>query len=163
MQRGHLRSRLLRIDCRFIALNQVFVKGVLHIRKDLPTIQPTTVRFVLGEQYLRLTRANQPALPILPVLQLGTDASWRASHNSRRRTPWIPAPRPRIAKPQRWQQMQSRGVRPTIHGSDTNQDIFYVSLRVLHKNIEVSIFREHPRIKELEFRLILPAPAVLLN
>jgi len=49
MPRGHLGSHLLRIERSLVAPNQVFVKGVLHIREVRATVSRDG-RLVFGEQ-----------------------------------------------------------------------------------------------------------------
>src|SRR5216684_2944653 len=101
------------------------MKGVLHVRPVLPTIQSLIVRFVFGEQQPRLAGAKQPSFAILPMIQFGAQASWHA-------------------------------------GSNANQDIFDIGLRVFHKYVKVAVLLEHSGIEQLKFRLLLaPAPIFL--
>src|SRR5216684_2723598 len=138
------------------------MKGVLHVRPVLPTIQSLIVRFVFGEQQPRLAGAKQPSFAILPMIQFGAQASWHAGSNSHRGTARVLTPRPGIAKPQGRQQVQLSALRPAIYRGDANQDIFDIGLRVFHKYVKVAVLLEHSGIEQLKFRLLLaPAPIFL--
>src|SRR5713226_8090508 len=73
--RRYFRADLLRVYGRLVPMNDVLVERIFHIRGSVsPAKDPGVVRFVLGEEQFGLARADQPALAVLPVLQLRADA-----------------------------------------------------------------------------------------
>ena len=106
--RGHFCPRLVRVDGGFVAANQVLVKRVLHIRRTVPAVEkPGNVSLVFGEEQLRLACAEKPAFAVLPMFNLGAQASGNAGGFLHAGSTQIPAPGPRVAKPQRRQDMQA--------------------------------------------------------
>ena len=73
------------------------------------------------------------------------------------------APNPRIAKPQRRQQVQHRLLAGLITDGDPNQDVVVGRLGVLGVNVEIPPIVEHARVEDFEFRLIPAPPSVLLK
>src|SRR5579883_750073 len=59
--------------------------------------------------------------------------------------------------------MQRRRLGASIDGSDANQNVFDVSLRVFHKHVKVAILVKDSGVEQLEFRLFASAPAVFLD
>ena len=102
--------------------------GTHPSRTALPFFVPNSrSRFVSFsvKSSLRSAFDQQPAFAVMKFSQLeklrSRDGPWNCA--TLRRVELI-APVPAIAKPQRGQQMQSRGVRPAIPRRDAHQDIF---------------------------------------
>ena len=71
--------------------------------------------------------------------------------------------RPGIAEPERRQQIERRRLRAAIPGRDPHQNVFRRGLRVFHEHIEIAVPIEDARIDQLEFRVRLGPPAILLD
>ena len=74
----------------------------------------------------------------------------------------LPAPGPRIAEPQRRQQMQRGNFGSAINGRDSNQDFLDPSLAILDENVEIAIFLEYSGVDQFEFR-IRTRPALIFG
>ena len=61
--------------------------------------QSRIVRLILGKKQLRLTSRKEPALAVLPVLQLGGEDSVHGRRSANHRAAQIHSPGPGIAKP----------------------------------------------------------------
>ncbi len=59
--------------------------------------------------------------------------------------------------------MERGAFRPAIHGSDSDENVFDIGLRVLDKNVKITVPRKNPGIEQLEFRLATPAALALLH
>ncbi len=141
--RPQLRSSHPRIYRRFVCMNDVFVKRILHVRGAVAQIERfQRVRLVLREQKFRLPGAQQPSLSILPMLQLRAHRSGRVWRLSHRGTPQILAPTPRIPEPQRWQQVQSCRFRPAIACRDPHQNVVHIAFRVFDLHVKISVLDE---------------------
>src|SRR5262249_44078061 len=119
--------------------------------------------FVFGEEQIQAASAEQPALAILPVLQLDATAPRNASSISRHRTPQVLAPRPSVAKPELRQDMQRGGFRAAIHGCNANEDVFDVRLSIFDDEIEVAIARKYTSVEQFEFWLAAAPAAILID
>ena len=73
------------------------------------------------------------------------------------------APAPGVAQPERGQQGERRRIRTTVNNADPNRDVIRGGLRVFDEDIEIATLIKDTRINQLEFRLITPTPAVLLE
>ena len=81
-----------------------------------------------------------------------------------RRIPFaVASPRPCIAKPHRWQNVQWRRVGSAIVDGDADQQIFGLFLRVFHCDVEIPIVVEGVGIAEFEFAFIPSAAAILFH
>ena len=146
-----------------IAVDHIFVERVFHVRRAISSAEETrAVGLVFRKKQLGLAGAQEPAFPVLPVLQFDASASRNAGGFARDRTAKILAPRPSVAKPDLRQDVQRRRFRPTVHGSDSNENVFDVGLRVLHEKIEITVFRKDSRVEQFEFRLATAAALALL-
>ncbi len=68
--RGYFCSHEIRVDGRFVAMNEVFVKCVFDIRAAVLAVEEVDVIcFVFGEEQAGIVRAEEPALAVLPVLE----------------------------------------------------------------------------------------------
>src|SRR5882724_8164031 len=97
------------------------------------------------------------------MLQLDTGASRHTRPFAGHWSPQIFAPGPRVAKPELRQHMEGGAFRPAIHGSDSDENVFDIGLRVLDKNVKITVPRKNPGIEQLEFRLATPAALALLH
>ena len=66
-------------------------------------------------------------------------------------------PRPRVAEPERRQQVQGRRVRTAVVGGDEHQDVVVRRLGVLDDHIEVAILVEDARVEQLVLHVLLAA------
>ena len=64
-------------------------------------------------------------------------------------------PGPGIAEPDGRQQVEFGRIRTAIGDCDANKNIFGRRLRILDKDIEVTIVVENPRVDQLEFTVAL--------
>src|SRR5215471_6712072 len=74
-----------------------------------------------------------------------------------------PAPGPRVAEPQRRQQVQRGGVRSAVDGRDPDQNVVGLRLGVLRENIKVSIVLKYAGIQQFELRIAPAATRVLFD
>ncbi len=72
-------------------------------------------------------------------------------------------PRPRVAKPDRWQQVQRSVLRTAIAYRDLDEDVFGISFRILHYYVEVTITVKNAGIDQLKLRRKLSSSAILFN
>src|SRR5262245_14971838 len=75
----------------------------------------------------------------------------------------ILVPRPGVSKPDRGKQVQTRRFRPTICDADPNENVLAIGLRVLDKNVEISVLVKDACIQQLEFRFMLSAAPIFVN
>ena len=75
----------------------------------------------------------------------------------------MPSPAPGIAEPDRRQQIERRRLRTAVPGRDPHENVFARGFRVLHEHVEIAVAIEDARIDQLEFRVRLCPPAVLLH
>ena len=72
-------------------------------------------------------------------------------------------PRPGVAEPQRRQHVDRRGLRPGVPDGQAEQQVVRRRLRVVGGDLPVAPAVEDPRVEQLELRVELRAPAVLLD
>ncbi len=75
----------------------------------------------------------------------------------------VAAPGPRVAKPERRQQMKRRRVRPAIGDRDAHEHIIGRCFGVFGHDVEVAVLVEDAGVGELKFRFAFAAAAVLLD
>src|SRR6266576_3032764 len=93
-------------------MDEVFVKRVFDVRAAIRAVEePGAIGFVFREEQVGIAGAEQPALAILPVLQFDASGAGKAGGPSRDRAAEIFSPRPGIAKPELWQDMERGGCR----------------------------------------------------
>ncbi len=151
---GHLGSGELWIDGSLVAADDIIVESVFHVGSAAAKIENfLVIRFVLCEEKFRGAGAKEPALAVLPVLQLGAEGAWSIRGAASRGAAQVLSPGPGVAEPKRGQKMQGRGFRPTIPGGDFDENVFNVGLGVFEEDIEVAVLREDARIEQLELGL----------
>src|SRR5215470_13514188 len=62
-------------------------------------------------------------------------------------------PRPGVAKPNGWNEMDGSRFRSVIVRGDTNEDVFRGRFGVLDDDIKITVFVETTRIEELKLRI----------
>src|SRR4029077_396949 len=70
-------------------------------------------------------------------------------------------PRPAVAEPQRGQHMQLSGLGPRIADADANADVARRRLRVIRRNLPITILVEDAGVEEFELALCFAALGVL--
>src|SRR5262249_1154516 len=157
-------------------MDNVIVDAVRVVRcAILRAEQPLELRFVLGEEQFRLASlgtlgtgfTKQPARSVSLVLRLnhlGTGRSFQGSRGAQNnRAKGIAAPRPRVAEPDRGQQIKRGGFRTAVMRRDTDQDVLRRSFGGFDEQVEVRVFVEDTRVQEFQFRSFAPAAAILLE
>ncbi len=155
---------MLGVDRVFRAVHDVVVDPVLHEGGlVLAAPQPLRVGLVLREQQLRRAFAGerQPAV-VLAVdvdrpaarLRLGLPQALAARPQ---------APGPRVAKPDRREQVQRGLLGPAVEGVDADQDVVGPRLRVLREDVEVPVVVEDAGVHQLELGVAPLAATVLLE
>src|SRR5437016_2748553 len=145
-------------------MDEVFVKRVFDVRAAIRAVEePGAIGFVFREEQVGIAGAEQPALAILPVLQFDASGAGKAGGPSRDRAAEIFSPRPGIAKPELWQDMERGGFRAAIERGDANQDVFHVRFGIFDKDIEIAVAGKNSRVEQFKFRLAAAAPRVFLN
>src|SRR5262249_47770216 len=74
-----------------------------------------------------------------------------------------PAPRPRVAEPERRQKLERRRLGSAVLDGDAEEEMVRRLLRRLERDVEVGISVENAGIDELELGLVTPAPRVFLD
>src|SRR5208283_2637215 len=160
----HFCASAFRVYRGLVSMNQPFVKGILHIGSAAAIIEnPGVVGFVFGEQELRLPRAQQPAFAVLPMLQFRANGSRCVRGLADNGTPQILAPGPGIPEPQGWQEMQRRQFRPAIDRRYFYKDIFDITLRVFHEDIEITVSLKNAGVQQFKLWCVAPPPLILLQ
>ena len=72
----------------------------------------------------------------------------------------VRAPRPRVAKPQRREHVQRRGVGPAVVRGHQHEDVVVAGLGVLDHDVEVAVLVEHAGVEQLVLGLLLAAAPV---
>ena len=110
---------------------------------------------VVAEQELRgpgRLEAPRAQLALERAHALAVHAQGRAHHRV--------APRPRVAKPQRRQQVQRRRIRPAVVGGDAHQNVVVRDLGVLDDDVEVAVVVEDAGVEQLVLGVELAAAGV---
>src|SRR5262245_33010842 len=126
-------------------------------------METAQVGVVLGEEHGRITFAVESAgRSHLTVLDEHTclPASCREPESWADR---LRLPRPRVAEPERRQQMQRRGVRSSIGDRDANQQVVGGRLRVFDDDVEVAVLVEDSGVDKLELGFTPAAPLILVD
>src|SRR6266508_2354900 len=148
-------------------MDEEFVERVFDVRLWVRgREQPRDVRFVLCEEEGRLDRRAlrlEAEPPQALVLRQKRAARLARTDELSPVTLSRPAPRPRVAKPEGRQKMDRGGNGPAVRGADPDQEIVRRGLRVLDEHVEVAVFVEDAGVPDLELRVELSAPAVLLH
>ncbi len=161
---GNFCSHLIGIDGRFIAMNQIFVESVFHVRRAVSSAEKTrAVRLIFREQQFWLTGAQQPALAVLPMLQFSASAPRHGGSFSRDRAAKIPAPGPGVSKPKLRQDVQCGGFGPAIYRGDSNENVFDVGFGILDENVKIAASGKNTCVEQFKLRLTTAATLVLLQ
>ena len=82
-----------------------------------------------------------------------------AQHGFRHRA----SPRPRIAKPQRRENVDRRRFRSAVVYRDPDQDIFSGRFGVLDEHVEVTVLVEYSRVEQLVLHLVASPTSIRLD
>jgi hypothetical protein len=157
MVRRRLRPDVLRVDRRLVALDDEVVDPVLDVRRRVGRPeQALVVRLVLAEQQRGGGIGSQQ-----PLADLGVRGPHAGRILRHRRLEGLVAPRPRVAEPERRQQMQRGRLRAAVDGGDQHEDVVLGGLRVLHGHVEVAVLVEDARVDQLVLEVLLAAALVL--
>jgi hypothetical protein len=74
----------------------------------------------------------------------------------------VAAPGPGVAKPQRWQHVQRRGLRTAVGHHNPDAHVVGTGLGVLDLDVKKAVFGKHPGVGQLILRII-PRPATVLR
>ena len=141
-----LRPGAPRMDGIDPAAHDVLVKGVLDVRRGVGRPpQPLGVRLVLGEQQLRRAVATQ--LTATDVGVVDGDHRWRVADGPHRAL--VAAHPPRVAEPQRRQQVNGCHLGAAVGHRDAHLDVLRVALGVLHVDVDEAVVVECPRVEQL--------------
>ena len=162
--RCRLRSLARRVHRCPVAVDDAFVKGVLHVRRRVVGApEPDGIRLVLGEQQLVRAVAGEP-VATLHLRVLGDQRGHgRVRLAVKARAPGPHVPGPRVPEPERGQEVQRRRLWAAVGGRDPDQDVVRVRLRVLDHDVEVAALAEDARVEQLELGIPAAAAAVLLD
>ena len=69
-------------------------------------------------------------------------------------------PRPCVAEPERWQDVERSFLVASIVGGDFDQDIILIPFGIFDEDVEVAIVGEHAGVEELIFIVLIPGLAV---
>ena len=164
VQRGRFGAFASRVHALREALHQVGMEGVLHIETSaFVAEQPLCVGLVFGEQQFVGPRRLQPVLAQRDVIGEHCGFGIAADGGLRPIALASPAPRPRIAEPQRGEQHQRRRLRAAINRRYTNDQIIRAGFGVLHEDIEISPAFERAGVFQFEFLVGVPAPPVFFD
>ncbi len=145
-------SGVFRIHGVLRAVHDVIVDAILHVRGAAAHAeQAFRVRLILCEEKFWLPLEDALA-------QLGMGDRDDGAGVVRRRLPQHGPGRrrrtgPRVAEPQRRQQVQRGRLGAAIAHGDLDQDVFRRGLGVLHEDVEVAVVLKYTRIHQFEFRV----------
>ena len=147
----------LGIDGILGAADDEVVDPVLDVRGGIRRPeQSLAVRLVLAEQQ-RSRRVGRQH-PLAELVMVDTDGAVVDRGHCGLRD--IVAPRPRVAEPQRGEEVEGRGGGSPVVGSDQHEDVVRGLLRVFHDDVEVPIVVEHPGVEQLVLHVLFAAPGV---
>src|SRR5581483_12127384 len=102
------------------------------------------VRFVLCKQKFRITFTVE-----LVVAQAGMHNLYSSlRHLVKCRFGFVFVPRPGVAEPERWKQMELCRFRTSVMHRDSDEQIFWICFGVLDKYVEVAIIVENSGIEQ---------------
>ena len=164
---GGLGADAGRVDRAGVALDHRAVHGILHERLRVGgVVESREVGLVLGEEQLGGSiRSRRLRLELVAAQRrmLGDDlARARAAElGSRRVAVPLAAPAPRVAEPERRQQVQGGVVGAPVGHGDPDDDVVGRGLGILRDDIEVPPLVEHAGVGQLELRVGLATLPVL--
>ena len=160
VERGGLGARSVWVHCIPGAVNHVVVDAVLgELRAVVIPVEPPGIGLVLGEQKLRRSLADQPALPVLRLVELDRVLGGGAQLGPAN----VLAPRPGVAEPDGRQQVQLSGLRPAIRHGDLDQNVVARGLRIFDEHIEVAILVEDAGVDQFELARVAASVPILLD
>jgi hypothetical protein len=137
------------------------VKSILEIRPARRAAEDAAeICLVLAEQHLRLFVGVQPVMADDRVH--GVDLASFADRQPRFR-PRIVLPRPGVAKPELWQDVNRRLLGAAVVRGDSHQNVRRGPLRIFDEDVEITVIVEDPRVEQLEFGIGLAAPRIFFD
>src|SRR5262245_25435405 len=125
--------------------DNVIMEGVLEGAFDIVhSEEAREVRFIFAEANFWRTVAIEPiaAKAVLPSLNGGIAGRHQARLRGR-----LDSPRPAVAKPKLWQQVQGREIRSAVVRGNAHQDVGRRGLGIFDKYIEVAVVVEDARVE----------------
>ena len=167
--RRHLGAEQPRIDSRPVTVDEITMEGILDVaRRVCHAVESLGVGHVVGKKPIvgravgrRVGRESKTAQRdvlgqkriVVAQLDQRLDPTSLVSA----------APGPRIAIPERGEQMQRRVVGPPVDDRDRDQHVVGRRFRVLDEHVEVTILGENARVGQLKLGLLSRTPPVLLE
>ena len=149
VERG-LGARARGVDASRDPAHDVVVDPILHVGGSVRrTPEALEVRVVVGEEEIGRALGDQPAHAERVVVGLDDGG---ALPGAQRGTRSAQVPGPRIAEPERRQQIERGGVRTSVGGGDADQDVVHAGLGVLDQDVPVAVLIEHARVEQLVLR-----------
>ena len=157
---GGLGADLRGIDRGGVPLHDERVEGVLDVGTRVGSVeQPLRIGVVLGEEQRRRAIAVEPAIAKVRMRR-GDDARAVGSFRGRQVRFGAGPPVPRVAEPQRRQQIQGRGLRAPVRNRDANETFLRRRLRVFDEDVEVAVAVERAGVDQLVLELIARAARI---
>ena len=158
----HLGACTLGVDFAPDAVDHRLVDAVFDERRAARHApQPPGVGFVLSKEQLGRSLAGQPVVAkfVMPGMHEMNARCFTLDCCQRRPTVVI-APGPRVAEPERGQQVQRRHLRSVVGGAHAHQHVERVGFGVFYADIEVAVLGEDARVDQFVFEF-LAAPAAI--
>ena len=128
----------------------ILMKGILHERRHVRLIpQALGVALVLSEECVRLAFPGEEIVAQRTVLRAHQIRVLKL-HGGTHRCPIRLRPTPRIPEPQGRQQMERRRLWPTIRNRNLDAGVLRRRLRILGKDIEVTVVIKGTRIRQFQ-------------
>src|ERR1700722_17911282 len=152
--------RIYRFGC---SVNDVVVDAVFDVGCSVfAAKQSPGVGLVFREQEFGRAFAVQPAVAKPLIIQFD-HRIWRRADLMQFGTRLTASPRPHVPEPHSWQQPQRGNVRTTIRYRDLDQNIFRISLGVLHEHVEITVVIEYPGVQQFVFCLVFASAPILFD
>jgi hypothetical protein len=143
------------------SLDDAVVDAVLDVGPGIRSAeQPLIVGLVLGEEERHLPLHVQPALSELGVGGRDHPGALSPVDLPKCRPGRIGPPRPRVAEPERGQNVERCRLRATVGHRDPDEDILGRGLGVLDEDVEVAVVREDAGVEQLVLQLLARPMAV---
>ncbi len=145
------------------------VKGVLHKRTRVGNAEKTLpVRLIFGKKQvpaIGLVRRIQQKEKIAErrVIRHDPPIQAAAQFGTHRRLLRQVPPRPRIAKPERRQEVKPRRIGPPVRRGDLDQNIVRPALRIFNLHVEIAVLGKSLRIGDFKLALQIRAMAIGLH
>ncbi len=150
---GGLGAGFRRVDGVAFPVHDERVEGVLDVRARVGRVEePLGIGVVLGEQQRRRTIAVEPSIAKFRVRRRHDARAARSFRRRQVRFRRARPPVPRVAEPQRGQQMNRRGLRPPVRDGDPDEAFLRRRLGILDEDVEVAIVVEDAAVDRARTR-----------